>query len=133
MGAQIAERTAAAETFRDILQSAFNVRREWHELTQEQRSATTQEQIKENISKTDEILQKNPDCYSIFAFRREMFILLKEKMFPGFVDKAKKAQQQETEKEEKKEGNEEEKEKNFNNFENNTPSTSPRKSSSLNS
>lgn len=91
--AQIEERRAAAHAFRDVLQVGFQLRDEWratkngNNQTGASPATSSLEQITEKIQGTQKslesiapLLEKNPDCYSIFVFRRELFAHLKELM-----------------------------------------------------
>ncbi len=111
--AQLEERRVAAFAFRDVLQTGFALRDEWRaavaaaaqqQKQQESSSAAAPsplEDVTQQVAATRAhletiapLLDKNPDCYSIFVFRRELFAHLKQLMaLQQQLEKKKKAQQ----------------------------------------
>jgi hypothetical protein len=107
------ERKELIEKFTTLQQSAYSLREEWnkpvegrkYKINKQDGGAETQKSLQETIEALTPLLEKNPDNYSIFAFRRELFEALKVVMFPDFVkmamaekakeDAEKKEQQQE--------------------------------------
>lgn len=84
--AQLAERKAAVDKCKALLEESFKVRDEWHAKNRSSASDLSVEEVQTNIAKITPLLEQNPDNYSIFAFRRELFDHLSKLMFPGFAE-----------------------------------------------